>query len=169
MRAHLQRAGLNLTYSLKAFYIRFSSPSMVFQQDLAACHCIWREEKKKNSLFLTNFTCEHEIFNKTKHSVLCLTLCPPQQVPLANGTTNTCSLSKCEVKLELAFEYLMSKDRLQWVTITSQQVRRLRQGSEISGTFQILLVSGLISGYHDEHLPSVNGGRADGEEIRWQH
>uniref|UniRef100_A0A665UY67 Sorting nexin-17 n=1 Tax=Echeneis naucrates TaxID=173247 RepID=A0A665UY67_ECHNA len=27
----------------------------------------------------------------------------------------------CEVKLELAFEYLMSKDRLQWVTITSQQ------------------------------------------------
>uniref|UniRef100_A0A674PLP1 Sorting nexin 17 n=1 Tax=Takifugu rubripes TaxID=31033 RepID=A0A674PLP1_TAKRU len=43
------------------------------------------------------------------------------QVPLANGTTNTCSSSKCEVKLELAFEYLMSKDRLQWVTITSQQ------------------------------------------------
>uniref|UniRef100_A0A8C6K822 Sorting nexin-17 n=1 Tax=Nothobranchius furzeri TaxID=105023 RepID=A0A8C6K822_NOTFU len=29
--------------------------------------------------------------------------------------------SKCEVKLELSFEYLMSKDRLQWVTITSQQ------------------------------------------------
>uniref|UniRef100_A0A8C3ADW2 Sorting nexin-17 n=1 Tax=Cyclopterus lumpus TaxID=8103 RepID=A0A8C3ADW2_CYCLU len=29
--------------------------------------------------------------------------------------------SKCDVKLELAFEYLMSKDRLQWVTITSQQ------------------------------------------------
>uniref|UniRef100_A0AAQ5XBB7 Sorting nexin-17 n=1 Tax=Amphiprion ocellaris TaxID=80972 RepID=A0AAQ5XBB7_AMPOC len=29
--------------------------------------------------------------------------------------------AKCEVKLELAFEYLMSKDRLQWVTITSQQ------------------------------------------------
>uniref|UniRef100_A0A673VXA2 Sorting nexin-17 n=1 Tax=Salmo trutta TaxID=8032 RepID=A0A673VXA2_SALTR len=29
--------------------------------------------------------------------------------------------SSCEVKLELAFEYLMSKDRLQWVTITSPQ------------------------------------------------
>ncbi|TKS76069.1 Sorting nexin-17 [Collichthys lucidus] len=43
------------------------------------------------------------------------------QVPIANGTTNPCSSSKCEVKLELAFEYLMSKDRLQWVTITSQQ------------------------------------------------
>uniref|UniRef100_A0A8C6VJF3 Sorting nexin-17 n=1 Tax=Naja naja TaxID=35670 RepID=A0A8C6VJF3_NAJNA len=28
---------------------------------------------------------------------------------------------KSEVKLELAFEYLMSKDRLQWVTITSPQ------------------------------------------------
>lgn len=46
-----------------------------------------------------------------------------QQVPIANGTTNPCSSAKCEVKLELAFEYLMSKDRLQWVTITSQQVR----------------------------------------------
>lgn len=46
-----------------------------------------------------------------------------QQVPIANGTTNPCSSSKCEVKLELSFEYLMSKDRLQWVTITSQQVR----------------------------------------------
>lgn len=46
-----------------------------------------------------------------------------QQVPVANGTTNPCSSAKCEVKLELAFEYLMSKDRLQWVTITSQQVR----------------------------------------------
>ncbi|XP_075940250.1 sorting nexin-17 isoform X1 [Anarhichas minor] len=43
------------------------------------------------------------------------------QVPIANGTTNPCSASKCDVKLELAFEYLMSKDRLQWVTITSQQ------------------------------------------------
>lgn len=54
--------------------------------------------------------------------------CPTlQQVPIANGTTNPCSSSKCEVKLELAFEYLMSKDRLQWVTITSQQVRRKAQ------------------------------------------
>uniref|UniRef100_A0A8D0CT28 Sorting nexin 17 n=1 Tax=Sander lucioperca TaxID=283035 RepID=A0A8D0CT28_SANLU len=40
---------------------------------------------------------------------------------VSNGTTNSCSSSKCEVKLELAFEYLMSKDRLQWVTITSHQ------------------------------------------------
>uniref|UniRef100_A0A8C3SVL0 Sorting nexin 17 n=1 Tax=Chelydra serpentina TaxID=8475 RepID=A0A8C3SVL0_CHESE len=31
------------------------------------------------------------------------------------------SPGKTEVKLELAFEYLMSKDRLQWVTITSPQ------------------------------------------------
>lgn len=42
---------------------------------------------------------------------------------MSNGTNNPCSSTKCEVKLELAFEYLMSKDRLQWVTITSQQVR----------------------------------------------
>uniref|UniRef100_A0A8C4EQJ5 Sorting nexin-17 n=1 Tax=Dicentrarchus labrax TaxID=13489 RepID=A0A8C4EQJ5_DICLA len=33
----------------------------------------------------------------------------------------TSSVSGVSVKLELAFEYLMSKDRLQWVTITSQQ------------------------------------------------
>lgn len=45
-----------------------------------------------------------------------------QQVPVANGTANTCTSGKCEIKLELAFEYLMSKDRLQWVTITSPQV-----------------------------------------------
>ncbi|XP_066565315.1 sorting nexin-17 isoform X2 [Amia ocellicauda] len=42
-------------------------------------------------------------------------------VPVANGTANGCGSGKCEVKLELAFEYLMSKDRLQWVTITSPQ------------------------------------------------
>ncbi|XP_006626144.1 sorting nexin-17 isoform X1 [Lepisosteus oculatus] len=41
------------------------------------------------------------------------------QVPVVNGTAN--GSGKCEVKLELAFEYLMSKDRLQWVTITSPQ------------------------------------------------
>uniref|UniRef100_A0AAY5EJP4 Sorting nexin-17 n=1 Tax=Electrophorus electricus TaxID=8005 RepID=A0AAY5EJP4_ELEEL len=35
--------------------------------------------------------------------------------------SNPCSSIKCDVKLELAFEYLMSKDRLQWVTITSPQ------------------------------------------------
>lgn len=43
------------------------------------------------------------------------------QVPVSNGTSNPCNSSKCDIKLELAFEYLMSKDRLQWVTITSQQ------------------------------------------------
>ncbi|XP_077365884.1 sorting nexin-17 isoform X2 [Festucalex cinctus] len=44
------------------------------------------------------------------------------QVPIANGTNNPCTSTKtCDVKLELAFEYLMSKDRLRWVTITSQQ------------------------------------------------
>ncbi|XP_041043375.1 sorting nexin-17 isoform X1 [Carcharodon carcharias] len=41
------------------------------------------------------------------------------QVPLMNGTAN--SPGKTETKLELAFEYLMSKDRLQWVTISSPQ------------------------------------------------
>ncbi|XP_078506230.1 sorting nexin-17 isoform X2 [Lissotriton helveticus] len=41
-------------------------------------------------------------------------------VPMTNGTGNS-SPGKTEVKLELAFEYLMSKDRLQWVTITSPQ------------------------------------------------
>ncbi|MEE6515309.1 hypothetical protein FKM82_023955, partial [Ascaphus truei] len=39
-------------------------------------------------------------------------------VPLNNGTG---SPNKTEVKLELAFEYLMSKDRLQWITISSPQ------------------------------------------------
>uniref|UniRef100_A0A8D0CG79 Sorting nexin-17 n=1 Tax=Scleropages formosus TaxID=113540 RepID=A0A8D0CG79_SCLFO len=42
-------------------------------------------------------------------------------VPMANGTASSCGPGRCEVKLELAFEYLMSKDRLQWVTITSPQ------------------------------------------------
>uniref|UniRef100_A0A8D0L100 Sorting nexin-17 n=1 Tax=Sphenodon punctatus TaxID=8508 RepID=A0A8D0L100_SPHPU len=41
-------------------------------------------------------------------------------VPMTNGTSGP-SPGKSEVKLELAFEYLMSKDRLQWVTITSPQ------------------------------------------------
>ncbi|NWJ04468.1 SNX17 protein, partial [Crypturellus undulatus] len=41
-------------------------------------------------------------------------------VPMSNGPSGS-SPGKAEVKLELAFEYLMSKDRLQWVTITSPQ------------------------------------------------
>ncbi|OWK10916.1 hypothetical protein Celaphus_00006847 [Cervus elaphus hippelaphus] len=40
-------------------------------------------------------------------------------VPLPNRGTS--SLGRGEVCLELAFEYLMSKDQLQWVTITSPQ------------------------------------------------
>ncbi|CAJ0967406.1 unnamed protein product [Ranitomeya imitator] len=39
-------------------------------------------------------------------------------VPLSNGTG---SPNKSEARLELAFEYLMSKDRLQWITISSPQ------------------------------------------------
>ncbi|KAM4694069.1 sorting nexin-17 [Discoglossus pictus] len=39
-------------------------------------------------------------------------------VPLSNGTG---SPNKTEVRLELAFEYLMSKERLQWITISSPQ------------------------------------------------
>ncbi len=27
----------------------------------------------------------------------------------------------------------------------------------------------VMSGDHDEHLPSVYGGRVNGEEVRWQH
>ncbi|KFW82621.1 Sorting nexin-17, partial [Manacus vitellinus] len=46
--------------------------------------------------------------------------CVPSQVPMSNGPSGS-SPGKSEVKLELAFEYLMSKDRLQWVTITSPQ------------------------------------------------
>uniref|UniRef100_A0A7M4E8J7 Sorting nexin-17 n=1 Tax=Crocodylus porosus TaxID=8502 RepID=A0A7M4E8J7_CROPO len=42
------------------------------------------------------------------------------QVPTTNGPAGS-GPGKAEVKLELAFEYLMSKDRLQWVTITSPQ------------------------------------------------
>ncbi|XP_075772394.1 sorting nexin-17 isoform X3 [Pelodiscus sinensis] len=41
-------------------------------------------------------------------------------VPTSSGPLGS-SPGKAEVKLELAFEYLMSKDRLQWVTITSPQ------------------------------------------------
>ncbi|XFF91299.1 hypothetical protein AB1E18_017518 [Capra hircus] len=40
-------------------------------------------------------------------------------VPLPNRGTS--SLGQGEVRLELAFEYLMSNDQLQWVTITSPQ------------------------------------------------
>lgn len=47
--------------------------------------------------------------------------CVSLQVPMSNGPSGS-SPGKSEVKLELAFEYLMSKDRLQWVTITSPQV-----------------------------------------------
>ncbi|XP_061559785.1 sorting nexin-17 isoform X1 [Phycodurus eques] len=43
------------------------------------------------------------------------------QVPIASCTNGPCPSAKCDVKLELAFEYLMSKDRLRWVTISSQQ------------------------------------------------
>nr|XP_023963069.1 sorting nexin-17-like [Chrysemys picta bellii] len=45
---------------------------------------------------------------------------PLPQVPTSTGPPGS-SPGKAEVKLELAFEYLMSKDRLQWVTITSPQ------------------------------------------------
>lgn len=164
MRAHLQRAGPNLTSSPVPFQIRVVSPSTALQQDLspdlAACGC----RKKKQKHFWTNFP-------PTRPNAQCCTSLfdPRQQVPLANGTTNACSSSKCEVKLELAFEYLMSKDRLQWVTITSQQVRGPRRSSEMGAKVQIPLTSAVISGHHDEHLPAVNGGRADGEEIRRQH
>uniref|UniRef100_A0AAY4AYH8 PX domain-containing protein n=1 Tax=Denticeps clupeoides TaxID=299321 RepID=A0AAY4AYH8_9TELE len=40
---------------------------------------------------------------------------------VTSSVTNQSTSTKCEVKLELSFEYLMSKDRLQWVTITSPQ------------------------------------------------
>ncbi|XP_041109054.1 sorting nexin-17-like isoform X1 [Polyodon spathula] len=43
------------------------------------------------------------------------------QVPVANGMANSDTSGKSDIKLELAFEYLMSKERLQWVTITSPQ------------------------------------------------
>uniref|UniRef100_A0A6I8NRF2 Sorting nexin-17 n=1 Tax=Ornithorhynchus anatinus TaxID=9258 RepID=A0A6I8NRF2_ORNAN len=42
-------------------------------------------------------------------------------VPLPSGGPNSPGRGRGEVHLELAFEYLMSKDRLQWVTITSPQ------------------------------------------------
>nr|XP_040127441.1 sorting nexin-17 isoform X3 [Ictidomys tridecemlineatus] len=45
----------------------------------------------------------------------------PVVVPLPSGGTNSPGRGRGEVRLELAFEYLMSKDRLQWVTITSPQ------------------------------------------------
>uniref|UniRef100_A0A803K4R7 Sorting nexin-17 n=1 Tax=Xenopus tropicalis TaxID=8364 RepID=A0A803K4R7_XENTR len=40
-------------------------------------------------------------------------------MPFSNGSG---SPNKTDVRLELAFEYLMSKDRLQWITISSPQV-----------------------------------------------
>lgn len=58
---------------------------------------------------------------------------------MSNGPSGS-SPGKSEVKLELAFEYLMSKDRLQWVTITSPQVglpachASGRQGQEQGGS-----------------------------------
>ncbi|XP_062934594.1 sorting nexin-17 isoform X2 [Cynocephalus volans] len=44
-----------------------------------------------------------------------------KEVPLPSGGTSSPGRGRGEVRLELAFEYLMSKDRLQWVTITSPQ------------------------------------------------
>uniref|UniRef100_UPI00358F1423 sorting nexin-17-like n=1 Tax=Myxine glutinosa TaxID=7769 RepID=UPI00358F1423 len=38
-----------------------------------------------------------------------------------NGVTPTTVTSKMDMHLELAFEYLMSKDKLQWISISSQQ------------------------------------------------
>lgn len=81
----------------------------------------------------------------------------------------------------------MSKDRLQWVTITSQQVRSLCQGECHSledvaivlpnktwlrmmlGVPDWIYVDSFISGYHDEYLPSVYGGRINGEKVGRQH
>ncbi|XP_048660606.1 sorting nexin-17 isoform X4 [Marmota marmota marmota] len=53
------------------------------------------------------------------------------KVPLPSGGTSSPGRGRGEVRLELAFEYLMSKDRLQWVTITSPQMLRRRVGGTL--------------------------------------
>lgn len=74
----------------------------------------------------------HRLLSRRRSQVQCAS----SQVPMSNGPSGS-SPAKSEVKLELAFEYLMSKDRLQWVTITSPQVGlpvcRARTGSAASG------------------------------------
>lgn len=78
MRAHLQRAGPNLTSSPTPFQIRFVSPSTALQQDLspdlAACGC----RKKQNKTLFNEFPS-----NETKRSVLCFTFWPPSASPLS--------------------------------------------------------------------------------------
>jgi sorting nexin-17 len=46
--------------------------------------------------------------------------CPLQNVQTSTGDSSS-SVEPSQPQLELSFEYLMSKDKLQWITIASEQ------------------------------------------------
>ncbi|XP_048371637.1 sorting nexin-17 isoform X1 [Sphaerodactylus townsendi] len=75
------------------------------------------DQIKEGSFKVTRMRCWRVTSSVHKPQALTLHV---SQVPVNNGTSGP-TAGKSEVKLELAFEYLMSKDRLQWVTITSPQ------------------------------------------------
>lgn len=49
-----------------------------------------------------------------------IAFCPLQNVETSTGESSS-SVSSGQAQLELSFEYLMSKDKLQWITIASEQ------------------------------------------------
>ncbi|XP_032876882.1 sorting nexin-17 isoform X3 [Amblyraja radiata] len=119
------RIGLNLLYAqfiglaqtLKYYgYIKFDPCITDFPEK--GCHVIVSAGNNELNFHvkLPNEQIKEGSFKVTRMRCWRVT---SSQVPLANGTAS--SPGKTETKLELAFEYLMSKDRLQWVTISSPQ------------------------------------------------
>ncbi|XP_064196985.1 sorting nexin-17 isoform X2 [Anguilla rostrata] len=110
---------IHLAQTLKYFgYIKFDPSITDFPEK--GCHVIVSAGNNELNFHvrLPNEQVKEGSFKVTRMRCWRVT---SSQVPVANGTATPCSGGKCEVKLELAFEYLMSKDRLQWVTITSPQ------------------------------------------------
>uniref|UniRef100_A0AAY4AYK0 Sorting nexin-17 n=1 Tax=Denticeps clupeoides TaxID=299321 RepID=A0AAY4AYK0_9TELE len=109
---------IHLAQTLKYYgYIKFDPCTTDFPEK--GCHVIVSAGNNELSFHvkLSNDQVKEGSFKVTRMRCWRVT----SSVPLANGTANQSTSTKCEVKLELSFEYLMSKDRLQWVTITSPQ------------------------------------------------
>ncbi|MGH0180982.1 UNVERIFIED_CONTAM: hypothetical protein FKN15_005832 [Acipenser sinensis] len=121
------RVGLNLLYAqfirlaqtLKYFgYIKFDPCITDFPEK--GCHVIVSAGNNELNFHvkLPNDQIKEGSFKVTRMRCWRVT---SSQVPVMNGTANSGTSGKSDIKLELAFEYLMSKDRLQWVTVTSPQ------------------------------------------------
>ncbi|XP_067882146.1 sorting nexin-17 isoform X2 [Heterodontus francisci] len=107
---------INLAQTLKYYgYIKFDACITDFPEK--GCHVIVSAGNNELNFHvkLPNDQIKEGCFKVTRMRCWRVT----SSVPLMNGTAN--SPGKTETKLELAFEYLMSKDRLQWVTISSPQ------------------------------------------------